>query len=124
MLVRLASVATCWAAAAATLLAQGPPDAPRETVFGDSVGTTAEGPAPPANRRPLSLRAYLLGGGPPEERLPPAGFRASNANAAPPPVHRALFCRFDDDLDARRIPLRMRLGDLETVNRKEGKPGW
>lgn len=39
-------------------------------------------------------------------------------------AHRALFCRFDDALDRERIPLRMRLGTLEEVNRKEGKPGW
>ncbi len=47
-----------------------------------------------------------------------------NLFAAPLPAHRAFFCRFDDDLDRKGIPLRMRLGDLETVNRKEGKPGW
>ena len=40
------------------------------------------------------------------------------------PVHRALFCRFDDQLDEKGIPLRMRLGSLEAVNQKEGKPGW
>ncbi len=49
---------------------------------------------------------------------------SGNPFATPPPVHRAFFCRFDDDLDERKIPLRMRLGDLETVNKKEGKPGW
>ena len=69
------------------------------------------------------LRAQVLGSPlPPAETTPTA--RLANPDAAPPPVHRALFCRFDDDLDRKRIPLRMRLGDLETVNRKEGKPGW
>ena len=48
---------------------------------------------------------------------------ATNRWATPAPVHRAFFCRFDDALDARRIPLRMRLGDLQTVNQMERKPG-
>ncbi len=41
-----------------------------------------------------------------------------------PGEHRALFCRFDDKLDQKRIPLRMRLGSVEEVNRMEGKPGY
>jgi len=41
-----------------------------------------------------------------------------------PSQHRALFCRFDDKLDQKRIPLRMRLGSLEEVNRLEAKPGF
>jgi len=41
-----------------------------------------------------------------------------------PTAHRALFCRFDDKLDKKKIPLRMRLGSLEEVNRMESKPGF
>lgn len=44
--------------------------------------------------------------------------------AAPPKAYRAFFCRLDDALDERKIPLRMRVGDLATVNRLERKPGW
>ncbi|MFK8054704.1 MAG: hypothetical protein AB8F78_01185 [Saprospiraceae bacterium] len=41
-----------------------------------------------------------------------------------PSEHRALFCRFDDKLDKKRIPLRMRLGSVDEVNRMEAKPGF
>lgn len=41
-----------------------------------------------------------------------------------PSQHRALFCRFDDKLDKKKIPLRMRLGSVEEVNRMEAKPGF
>jgi len=41
-----------------------------------------------------------------------------------PTAHRAFFCRFDDKLDKQHIPLRMRLGSLEEVNRMESKPGY
>lgn len=41
-----------------------------------------------------------------------------------PSEHRALFCRFDDKLDQKRIPLRMRLGSVDEVNRMEAKPGF
>jgi len=41
-----------------------------------------------------------------------------------PSQHRALFCRFDDKLDRKKIPLRMRLGSVEEVNRMEAKPGF
>lgn len=50
--------------------------------------------------------------------------RADTPGGLVPSEHRALFCRFDDKLDARRIPLRMRLGSLEEVNRMERKPGY
>jgi hypothetical protein len=38
--------------------------------------------------------------------------------------HRALFCRLDDALDEKNLPLRFRLGSLEEVNRLEQKPGF
>ena len=85
-------------AAVATCSAQG--DTPvRDSVAGADLPT---------------LRAALLSGD-----ASPSGGRV-----AVPAEHRALFCRFDDALDRRRLPLRMRLGSLEEVNRKEGKPGW
>ena len=67
------------------------------------------------NNRQAELRALLL-----------AEPTATTGASAPivRPVHRALFCRFDDQLDEKGIPLRMRLGSLEAVNQKEGKPGW
>lgn len=66
-----------------------------------------------------SLRGQILGFTGYEARL-----EQGYAKFMPPPDHRALFCRFDDKLDRKRIPLRMRLGDLETVNAIEQKPGW
>ena len=69
------------------------------------------------------LRALMLGEGGGYGPAGPEGPDA-NQNATPPPVFRALFCRFDDDLDERKIPLRLRAGDLETVNKLERKPGW
>lgn len=57
--------------------------------------------------------------------LAPSANSLSKGNRGEIPlVHRALFCRFDDQLDRAKIPLRMRLGSLEEVNRKERKPGW
>lgn len=41
-----------------------------------------------------------------------------------PGEHRAFFCRFDDKLDKKKIPLRMRLGSVDEVNRMESKPGY
>lgn len=74
--------------------------------------TTERDSLPPA----LRLRALVLG---------EAGGEAADAPTVNIPTEfRALFCRFDDDLDERKIPLRMRVGDLETVNRAERKPGW
>ena len=93
------------------------PEAAADSV--DTLLTVRSDAAPPYP----SLRTLLL----PTARWTPGQppwHSPSNTHAVPPPVHRALFCRFDDDLDAKKIPLRVRLGDLETVNRKEGKPGW
>ena len=72
---------------------------------------------------PPCLREAMLGTGRHCGTGGPDG-RDANAAATPPPVFRALFCRFDDDLDAKKIPLRLRAGDLETVNKLERKPGW
>lgn len=52
------------------------------------------------------------------------GKRQVPGQLAVPSEHRAFFCRFDDQLDKKRIPLRMRLGSVEEVNRLEGKPGY
>ena len=82
----------------------------------------AQTPSPPANVDSTALaelpdlRATLL--------LDASEYAEREPGDLVPGVHRALFCRFDDALDRRRIPLRMRLGTLEAVNEKEGKPGY
>ncbi len=63
----------------------------------------------------MELRALML---------QPQPTRAAESGTRIQPHPRAFFCRFDDALDRKRIPLRMRLGTLEEVNRKEQKPGW
>ena len=50
--------------------------------------------------------------------------KSSESSFMVPGQHRAFFCRFDDKLDEKRIPLRMRLGSVDEVNRMESKPGY
>ena len=116
-LVRLAAVVVLCGFAKADLCAQYATTPSAAYYVTDTAGTS---------RDDVSLRRHLRAQLLSSPTVPATNPRSllSNPDAAPPPVHRALFCRFDDDLDARRIPLRVRLGDLETVNRKEGKPGW
>ena len=77
---------------------------------------------PSVHRRgALQLREMMLGS---EASYRPGGPGGPNPDATPPPTFRALFCRFDDDLDARKIPLRVRAGDIDAINRLEGKPGY
>jgi len=88
------------------------------TILSEVEGTTAVTVAADTLRKPptpAALRLALLAS-------PLTTSAAGQVEV--PPEHRALFCRFDDALDEKRIPLRMRLGSLEEVNRKEGKPGW
>lgn len=85
------------------------------TVVGAQTNSDTASVAEPATRRLPNLRQALL---------------HADADDVPPqspmvrPAHRALFCRFDDALDREGVPLRMRLGTLEEVNRMEAKPGW
>ena len=86
------------------------------------VSRVADEPKRDSLRAMLDLRAYVLG-------LDGAHFSETSNLASLetkdfPLAHRALFCRLDDALDRRSVPLRIRLGDLETVNRAERKPGF
>ena len=110
--------------AKAPLYAQYTPNgsAPTETLW-PSVAVDTNAVASPTAPSGARLRALILGGDVDYGRGRPNG-PSANADATPPPVFRALFCRFDDDLDAKKIPLRLRAGDLETVNKLERKPGW
>ena len=67
----------------------------------------------------LDLRRMIL-----NEDVATFGAGAANASATPPPVYRALFCRMDDDFDERKIPLRIRAGEIDAINRMERKPGY
>ena len=104
-------------ATAPAVLAQGL--TPKPAAAGASLAVGAPGGGDVARDTSVAtarmlLRAAVLG----------APARAPRAEAGVRPVHRALFCRLDDALDRNRVPLRVRLGSLEAVNKLEGKPGW
>lgn len=119
MMRNLVSVAVCSVFAQAPALAQY--EVPTATTIHAPADTTQSGNA--KLQRAYELETLLLGE-PGDLSARNTNTRLAHPSATPPQVHRALFCRLDDDLDERRISLRMRLGDLETVNRKEAKPGW
>ena len=112
-------------AAVCSVLAQaafGQYAAPAPMAMLPTESDTAVHAVPPVHQRSaLQLREMMLGA---EAAYGPSGPDGPNPDATPPPTFRALFCRFDDDLDARKIPLRIRAGDIDAINRLEGKPGY